>query len=435
MESLIVGIAGIHLQSFVGHVAEDATGRLLIVLCLDIARCEEGTLVRVGHHDHGHIIILTTLIETVLVIADYITVHAGPETSKAHITVAERHGVHLTQLLQVLFLQMLLEGQTLLFCTLLRGIHTQRTGIITPRGERPAALTDAAVEESLGQRRGAEDATADGTGTLAEDGDVRGVAAEVLDVPLHPLQGVDLIQDTIVAGMTLGILLRQFGMRHEAEGTRTILDTHDDHITHGEILPQVTAIPFCLETAAVDPHHHRQFVAGRLGRRGDTQIQTVLVHDVSRTTRTCGLRGHGAERVTHSHTLPGLGWLRGLPAQVANRGCCVRNSLIDGQRTIEHTLYVASLHTGSQQRLLRVGHQYNRVTVCPQAASRLTPDSCLLTPFLYLLLQRRTVRSDTGDIPFISTATGQDDILTGIAVDEACLVPKRGHILHELYGP
>ena len=103
---------------------------------------------------------------------------------------------------------MLLEGQSLLFCTLLRGIHTQRTGIIAPWGERSTTLTDTAVEESLSQRRGTEDATADSTSTLAEDGDIRGVTTEVGDVTLHPLKGVDLIQNTIVSRVPLGILLR-----------------------------------------------------------------------------------------------------------------------------------------------------------------------------------------------------------------------------------
>ena len=54
-------------------------------------------------------------------------------------------------------------------------------------------MTDAAVEEALGQRRATEDATADGTGTLAKDGHVSGVASKVRNVTLYPLQGENLV--------------------------------------------------------------------------------------------------------------------------------------------------------------------------------------------------------------------------------------------------
>ena len=118
-------------------------------------------------------------------------------------------------------------------------------------------------------------------------------------------------------------------MGHEAKGTRTVLDTHDDHITHGKILPQVAAIPLRLETTTVDPHHHRQLIAHRLGWCGDAEIQTILIHHIRGTCRTCGLWGHRSERVAHSHTLPRLGRLWSLPAQIANRRCCIRNGFID----------------------------------------------------------------------------------------------------------
>ncbi len=55
------------------------------------------------------------------------------------------------------------------------------------------------MEETLGQRRGTEDATTDGTCTLTEDGHVRGITAEIGDVTLYPLKGEDLVEDTIVA--------------------------------------------------------------------------------------------------------------------------------------------------------------------------------------------------------------------------------------------
>ena len=107
---LLVGIAGIHFQRLLDHIAEHAGGILLIVLGLHRGRCEQRTFVAVGHHDHRHIIILPTLVETILVITDHIAIHTGPETTKAHIAVAERHCIHRAQFLQRLLFQMLLEG-------------------------------------------------------------------------------------------------------------------------------------------------------------------------------------------------------------------------------------------------------------------------------------------------------------------------------------
>ena len=147
------------------------------------------------------------------------------------------------------------------------------------------------MEETLGQGRSTEDAAADGTGRFTEDGHVRGVAAEVSDVTLYPLQGEDLVEDTVVTGMSLLVLLGQLGMSHEAEGTRTIFNADDDHATQGEVFPQVTTIPFGLEAAAVDPYHHRQTVAGRSGGCGNAEIETILIHHVGRTSGACGLRG------------------------------------------------------------------------------------------------------------------------------------------------
>ena len=71
------------------------------------------------------------------------------------------------------------------------------------------------MEESLGQWRTSEDAATDGTSRLTEDRHLRGVATEVLDVTLHPLQGEDLIQQTIVARVSVLRLLRQFWVCHE----------------------------------------------------------------------------------------------------------------------------------------------------------------------------------------------------------------------------
>ena len=124
MPSLVVGSTRIELQCLVGPSTKNALQRFLIVLGSNVTWGKQRTLVTVGHHNHRHIVILAALIHTILVVANHVTIHARPETSKAHVTIAQCHGIHGTQLLQILFLQMLHKGHTLLLGTLLRGIKS-----------------------------------------------------------------------------------------------------------------------------------------------------------------------------------------------------------------------------------------------------------------------------------------------------------------------
>ena len=209
---------------------------------------------------------------------------------------------------------MLLESQSLLLSALLRGTYGKAAGLVAPRGKRASALTDATMEEALCQRRGTKNATADGTGTLTEDGDVRRVAAEVLNVALHPLKSKNLIKQAVVARMAVLRLLGEFRMRHEAQGSRAIFNAHNDHATAGKVLPQVATIVLGLESAAMNPYHHRQTVGDRGGRRGNAQIEAILVHHVFSPSGTCGLRRPRAELVGFQHALPSLRGLGLTPA-------------------------------------------------------------------------------------------------------------------------
>ena len=140
-------------------------------------------------------------------------------------------------------------------------------------------------------------------------------------------------------------------MGHEAERTRTILDAHHDDATLGKVFPHVATIPLGLETTTVDPHQNGQTVVGGLGRGDNTDVEAILIHHIGRTTRTCGLWGHGAELVAHSYTLPALGWLWSFPTQVANRWLSVGDGLVNGQFSIEDTLDITCFHVGLQERL------------------------------------------------------------------------------------
>ena len=117
------------------------------------------------------------------------------------------------------------------------------------------------------------------------------------------------------------------------------------------MLPQVATIMFRLETATMNPYHHRQTVVDALGGRCNAQIETIFTHHISRTTRTSGLWWQGTEVVCFQHTLPRLGWLWLAPTQVANGWCCIGNSFIYCKLTIEDALQIACLYMGFQQWL------------------------------------------------------------------------------------
>ena len=84
------------------------------------------------------------------------------------------------------------------------------------------------MEETFCQRRAAEQTAADGTSTLTSDGYLRGITTEVGYVTLYPLKGKDLIQQAIVASVTILRFLGKLRMSHEAEGPRAVFDADND---------------------------------------------------------------------------------------------------------------------------------------------------------------------------------------------------------------
>jgi hypothetical protein len=126
-----------------------------------------------------------------------------------------------------------------------------------------SAFDDDALEEPDALRRDQVQTHAPATRRLAEDGDVVRIAAEALDVALHPSQGEDLILEAEVAR---GRLRRPLGaerrMSQEAELPETIVEAHHHHTG---ALHQVARIGGSVEleafaggeAATVNPHHHR----------------------------------------------------------------------------------------------------------------------------------------------------------------------------------
>lgn len=65
-------------------------------------------------------------------------------------------------------------------------------------------------------------------GALSVDGDFVGITAEVVDVVLDPVQGLNLIQETdvVIRNSSTG----EIGMGEESESSQTIVDRDDNNL-------------------------------------------------------------------------------------------------------------------------------------------------------------------------------------------------------------
>ena len=66
-------------------------------------------------------------------------------------------------------------------------------------GQALGTHNDSLVEQTTGQRALAERAHTAATSTLSEDGHIIGIATKLRDVLLNPLQGLNLVEDAVVA--------------------------------------------------------------------------------------------------------------------------------------------------------------------------------------------------------------------------------------------
>ena len=110
-----------------------------------------------------------------------------------------------------------------------------------------------------------EHAHRDAARRLPEDRHPVGIAAEGRDVPLHPLQAGDEVQEAVVAGSLVRRLRGQLGMREEAERPHAVVDAHEHDPLAREVLAVVDRAGGGAEgePAAVDPDEHRDAVARR----------------------------------------------------------------------------------------------------------------------------------------------------------------------------
>ena len=191
--------------------------------------------------------------------------------------------------------------------------------------EAAAGVADGLVEQSLRQGRRLKHAHRPGTGRLAEDGDVAGVAPERRDVVAHPLEGRDVVEDAVVARRLLGRLGGQGGMGEEAEGPQAVVGGHHDHalLRHRAAVEDPGAASARAVAAAVEPHHHRPALA-HPRRRPQVQGQAVLAARqlaprIGRVVGVAGLPARGPELGGRPRPVPRLHRRGRAPAQVADR--------------------------------------------------------------------------------------------------------------------
>ncbi len=188
------------------------------------------------------------------------------------------------------------------------------------------ALQDGGSEQPL--RRGRDEVVAHRhrSGRLAGDGHLLRVAAEAGDVVVHPPQRRLLVGQAVVAGFAIAAQRR---MGQEAQRSQPVVDRDDDDVApRGEPAGVVDVGAAVEEPAPVDPHHDRPSGGGRrAGRRPDVEVEAVLTGGPSEVRVEGGVldAAHpGLGGVAYS--VPGRRWLRGLPAQRADRRRGVRDA-------------------------------------------------------------------------------------------------------------
>ena len=181
------------------------------------------------------------------------------------------------------------------------------------------------MEESFGDGRSHLLADGEGTGAFAEDGDIAGIATELRDVALDPLESRGLVHQAVVAGGIVAIFFREFGMREEAEDTEAVIHRDDDNAFLGEVgtvLPRLGS-GASDETSAINPDHHGEFVFSFAEFRGrpDIQVETVFAYTriaEDHVVENPALHAARAEFGGLADAFPLGGRHRWLPAEVAD---------------------------------------------------------------------------------------------------------------------
>ena len=133
-------------------------------------------------------------------------------------------------------------------------------------------------EQTLRQRRRHLRADGKGTGRLAEDGDIVRVAAKGGDIAPHPLDGSQLVHQSVVARCVVWILRGQLLGGEETKNAQPVIHGDNQHPFAGEMFPVLTRLRSAAagKAAAKNPHHHRQFALGFGRRRPNVEGEAIL---------------------------------------------------------------------------------------------------------------------------------------------------------------
>ena len=125
---------------------------------------------------------------------------------------------------------------------------------------------------TVGLRRHGEDGGGGSSGVLSEDGHLVGVAAELLDVLLHPLEHHDLVLDAKVAGG------EAVPGGEEAEGPQAVVEGDEDDVVLQQVVgaEEVGGSSAHDESPAVDVDHDGALLLVQL-RGVDVEEEAVLV--------------------------------------------------------------------------------------------------------------------------------------------------------------
>jgi hypothetical protein len=199
---------------------------------------------------------------------------------------------------------------------------------------RRAALQDRAAEAPARFGRAEQRADAHRAGRLAEDRDVLGIAAEVRDVLVHPVERGGLVAQHQVRVRVLAAG-DEIAQRERAQRAQAVVQGHDDGVAarrQARAVVERRAARADQERAAVDEDQHRAASAVR-GRGPHVQVEAVLVLPVRAAheaphQRVLGarLRGAGAEAQRLALAAPRLRGLRRAEAQRPDRRLRVRNA-------------------------------------------------------------------------------------------------------------
>ena len=86
------------------------------------------------------------------------------------------------------------------------------------------------MELAAGKRGLAKGLYASAAGALSEDGHIVRVSTELGDVLLNPVEGFNLVKNTVVSGYSVRTLCRKFRMCEESEYAETVVERNENYI-------------------------------------------------------------------------------------------------------------------------------------------------------------------------------------------------------------